>query len=82
MRTWDTQLGAMIHGNTFVSLNILYLLMEKGLISQQEAAGVFTTAANQVREGSEDGAKPQFGEATAQALETMAGWCLGLSREP
>jgi len=48
-----------------------------GLITQQEAAKVFTTTARQVREGSEDGPNPEAGEAVATMMETMAGWCLG-----
>lgn len=82
MNAWDTPQGAMDGANTFCALNIVYLLIEKGLISQQEAAGVFTATANQVRDGSEDGPSPQYGEAVAKMMEKMAGWCLGQSSSP
>lgn len=76
---WDTQQGALSGANSFATLNCLYLLMDKGLISKQEAAKVFTDAARQVREGTEDGTAPAFGEKAATVMETMAGWCLGYS---
>lgn len=74
---WDTHVGAAAGANAFANLNVLYLMMDKGLITQQEAAKVFTTTARQVREGSEDGPNPEAGEAVATMMETMAGWCLG-----
>lgn len=74
---WDTQQGAMSGASAFATLNTLYLMIEKGLITQQEAANVFTNTARQVREGSEDGQNPTAGEAVATMMETMAGWCLG-----
>jgi hypothetical protein len=82
MNHWDSPLGAMSGANSFCALNILYLLIEKGLITQQEASGIFTKTANQVRDGSEDGPSPQAGEAVAKAMEQMAGWCLGYPSSP
>lgn len=79
MNLWDTELGAMAGANSFATLNSLYLLMSKGLITQQEAANVFIESARQVREGSEDGTNPAIGERVATMMETMAGWCLGHS---
>ncbi|MEZ2132461.1 MULTISPECIES: hypothetical protein [unclassified Sinorhizobium] len=76
---WDTEFGAMAGANSFAMLNSLYLLIDKGVITQQEAARVFTETARQVREGSEDGADPRIGERVATMMETMAGWCLGHS---
>lgn len=76
---WDTQSGAMSGANAFATLNCLYLLIDKGVVSQQEAANVFTETARQVREGSEDGDNPSAGEQVATMMETMAGWCLGHS---
>lgn len=74
---WDTPLGAMSGASAFATLNTLYLMVEKKLITKEEAAKVFTTTARQVREGSEDGTSPAIGEAVATTMETMAGWCLG-----
>ncbi|XNY07047.1 hypothetical protein ACMFL9_26530 [Sinorhizobium meliloti] len=76
---WDTDFGAMAGANSFATLNTLYLLIDKKLISQQKAAQVFTETARQVREGTEDGAHPEIGERVATMMETMAGWCLGHS---
>jgi hypothetical protein len=82
MNTWDTPYGAMAGANSFCALNILYLLMEKGVITQQEAAKVFTETADQVRNGTEDGAAPAIGEGVAKSMEEMAAWCLGYSSLP
>lgn len=76
---WDTEHGAMFAASSFTALNTLYLLIEKGVITQQEAAGVMTQTATHVRDGSEDGSNPQIGEQIARKLETMAAWCLGHS---
>ncbi|EJC82662.1 hypothetical protein Rleg4DRAFT_4381 [Rhizobium leguminosarum bv. trifolii WSM2297] len=76
---WDTEHGAMFGANSFAAMNILYLLLDKGLISREDAAGVLTKTATQVREGSEDGAEPQVGEQVARKYEAMAAWCLGYS---
>ena len=69
----------MAGANSFATLNCLYLLIDKGVITQQEAAQVFTETARQVREGSEDGTDPGIGEQVATMMESMAGWCLGYS---
>jgi hypothetical protein len=67
----------MSGGNTMCLLNIVYLLIEKKVITQHEGAALFTKTANQVRDGSEDGAAPQYGEAVAQSFEKLAAWTLG-----
>ncbi|MGO6840436.1 hypothetical protein GUK34_28445 [Rhizobium leguminosarum] len=77
---WDSEHGAMFGANTLAAVNILYLLMDKGLISREDAAGVLTMTANQVRENSEDASDPQVGEQLARKLDAMAALCLGYSR--
>ena len=79
---WDSHAGAAGAAANFCTMNVLYLLIEKGLITQEEAAGVFTKTANQVRDGSEDGPNPGSGESIARGLEKMAGWCLGYPSTP
>lgn len=74
---WDDQTGATAGAANFAILNLLYLLIDKKIISNEEAAGVFTKTANQVRDGSEDGSNPMAGEQVAKMMEMMAGWCLG-----
>ncbi|MBX4989568.1 hypothetical protein [Rhizobium lentis] len=74
---WDTEHGAMFGANAFATLNALYLLIDKGLISKEDAARVMTQTATQVRDASEDGTNPQVGEELARKLEAMASWCLG-----
>ncbi|MGN6304829.1 MAG: hypothetical protein ACTHNH_08440 [Mesorhizobium sp.] len=82
VNSWDMPLGAMANGNAMAILNVLYLMIEKGIITQAEAAGVLTKTANQVRDGSEDGSAPEHGERVAQAFEQMASWCLGMQTKP
>lgn len=55
------------------------LLIAKGVLSQPEAASVFTEAAREVREGSEDDVpyRRDMGELQAQTYEQMAHWLLG-----
>lgn len=78
MNSWDTPDGADEAGNAILVLNTLYLLIDKGLITKEDAAAVCIKTATKVREGSEDGAAPQFGEQAARRFETMAAWCLGI----
>lgn len=77
MNYWDTPVGALAGANAFCSLNLVYLLIEKGIITQAEGASVFTKTANQIRDGSEDGPSPEHGEAAARMIEQFAAWTLG-----
>lgn len=76
---WDTEHDIISRANSWASINTLYLLMDKGLISREDAAGVLTKTANQVREGSEDGPHSELGEQVSRRFEAMAAWCLSYS---
>ncbi|WP_141130255.1 hypothetical protein [Rhizobium aethiopicum] len=76
---WDTEHGIMFGANSSAAINTLFLLMDKGLISREDAAGVLTKTANQVREGSEDGPDSELVEQVARRFEAMAAWCLSHS---
>ncbi|MBB2710838.1 hypothetical protein N2597_01815 [Rhizobium sophoriradicis] len=76
---WDTGHGAMFGANSLAAINTLYLLMDKGLISREDAAGVLTKTAHQVREDSENGPDSELGEQVARRFEAMAAWCLSYS---
>jgi hypothetical protein len=68
----------IIHGaSSFAIFRLCGLLIDKGIISQSEAAGVMTNAANDVRSGSEEGPGENYGEGIARSLEQMAAWLLG-----
>lgn len=74
---WDTKYGALGISNSLAVRNILQILIRKGVITREEAAEVLTMTANQVRDGSEDGAAPHYGESVARSLEKSASWFLG-----
>lgn len=74
-----TREETIIHGaSSFMALHLCKLLVEKGLISSSEAAGVMTSTANVVRSGSEDGPGEAYGEKIARSLEQLAGQLLGI----
>lgn len=65
-------------GDAALMRHMLLLLIEKGLVTQSEASGVFTAAAEEVRSATEDEADyvAMLGEAYAQQCETHASWLL------
>lgn len=66
-----------------MGFRLLSLLIEKGLISQEEAAKVMVSTAGDLRSGTEDDAPSMKlrGELYAKAFEHLAGWLLGHSPE-
>lgn len=52
-------------------------LVEKRVLTQQEAASIFTATADDIRSGTEDGSGENLGEAVARSYEKMASWMLG-----
>lgn len=53
------------------------LLVDKGLLTSGEAAGVMAATANDVRSGTGDGPRPEAGEVVARTYEQWALWLLG-----
>ncbi|MDF2120111.1 hypothetical protein PY365_31575 [Roseiarcaceae bacterium H3SJ34-1] len=69
----------MFGANAFATYRLCALLIEKGLLSKSEGSSVMTSAANDVRSGSEDGPSAAIGEGIASRLEVMAGWLHGMN---
>lgn len=65
-------LTAISGANQLLAVSMMELFVEKGLITRNEAAAVFTNAANSVRDGSEDDIYAAHGEAMARLLESSA----------
>lgn len=65
--------------SSFFNFRLCQTLIDKGVLTNAEAADVFVKAANDVRSGSEDGAGQMLGEVVASRFEVMAGWLLGQS---
>lgn len=72
-------LSAALYGNAAATRRLCGLLVAKGVLSQAEAASVFTEAAREVREATEDdgGTKAASGEVVAKLFEQQAHWLLG-----
>jgi hypothetical protein len=61
-----------------LAFHLAKALVEKGLLSQSEAAGAFVAAANDVRSGTEDDHEmsARAGETMATTIEQYASWLL------
>jgi hypothetical protein len=68
-------------GHSMLVRQMCGLLVRKGLVTQAEAAAVFTSAAEEVRMGTEDRAPTDaaLGEMVATSYEQQAHWLLGYS---
>lgn len=73
---------AMQGSETLFAFVLLRNLMQKGLLSQAEAAAICTEAAEMIRSGTEDGIHAGPGEASARGYEGIAAWLLGQKLPP
>ncbi|WP_342360785.1 hypothetical protein [Terrarubrum flagellatum] len=79
---WTDPHFVMNAGSSLFTYNLCRLLVRKGLISREEAAGVMVETANDLRQATEDGPGVGVGEAAAKSFETFAGWMLGKKSTP
>ncbi|MBW8639004.1 hypothetical protein K1W69_17540 [Hoeflea sp. WL0058] len=75
---WKDPQTIMFGANAFCQFNLCAALVNKGVLTQQEAANVMVKTANDIRSGSEDGSGQEYGERIASRYEVLASWLLGI----
>jgi hypothetical protein len=68
---------AISAASVLFAYRVLKALVDKGLLTQAEAANVMTETANDIRSLTEDGTGAAFGEYAARRYEQLAAWLLG-----
>lgn len=66
--------------NKLFAFQIASALVEKGLLTSEEAGAVMVKTANLIRTGTEDEADERLGESFARQYEDVAGWLLRARR--
>ncbi|WP_043614220.1 hypothetical protein [Ensifer sp. ZNC0028] len=79
---WKMPESITLGANLMFALNLCTTLIDKGVLTRQEAANIMVETANDIRSGSEDGAGEILGEATAGPYERLAAMLLGYGTEP
>jgi hypothetical protein len=74
---WKSPQTITFGANAFGLFRLAQKLVEKQILTQQEAADVMVRAADDVRNATEGGSGETFGGAIASRYETFAGWLLG-----
>ena len=69
--------AALVASQTILGYRICRLLVDKGVITKEEAAQVLVQTADDIRLGTEDDPIAAAGEGLAQGYEKAAGWLLG-----
>lgn len=73
---WQSPSGISLGANAMLAFNLLRTLVDKGVLTSNEAAHVVTKTADDIRSGSEDGSGEMLGEQTAQIFEQVGEWLL------
>lgn len=78
---WRSPPVIMGGASSMFAYRLCVKLVEKSVLSQPEAASIFTATADDIRSGTEDGSGEKVGEALARSYEKMASWMLGYGGE-
>jgi hypothetical protein len=81
MKATPTKFNPATAGQAMLSFRLLCKLIDKGVLTQAEAADVALAAAADIREATEGEADQFAGDLAAQSHEAMAAWLLGYSTE-
>lgn len=79
---WTNPLVIMSGASSMFAYRLCVKLVEKGVLTQQDAANVFIATADDIRSGSEDGAGERLGEVVARDYEKLAALVLGSPQHP
>ena len=74
---WKSPEAIMFGANAFCGYRIAHKLVEKGILTQSEAAAIMVQTADDVRNGTEGDKGEAFGATIAGRYELFAGWLLG-----